>query len=523
MKIPKLPSTYCLVLLWAAGGLGMYGCRNTTALKRGSSTGGAAGLVTSQVGGSAGSTPAGSSGGAGTAGSGAKQCRAEAQAASPTVSKNCVVSARNVDPVFTCGQADCAVRKALDLTCDTLPHSGSLSATAHGSALFSITNNSKDNSSAAHLMTVTENGSRVDDVSELNNGAISWFSVLETAMSSSSSGRCWVFAREGTSLIAAHETDTRWVRSSISLKPNSGAYLSARMVDDNLGYLTYGIDADGYAPHLVTWDGSCWTDLALADRGTPASTVVAVDDNKQPWVAWTSGNDSLYLRSPNGDTQDLLSNLTGDAHAPTTVGTPRLLPGGVDGSSAFPLVAASTSDGIRLFSRKATDPGWRFAGLPEPGTTGTIGQGCPMGPTSDDCNQDPCLGVTTCNAQVNAPGSGFDLVRTQSGRTFAARIVYSSQGTYALEKVWRGLEFPTCYCGWTETSGTGTADLILMHVTEAEPILSHFRFDMGGATSDTSRDLIMTARGDTLVVAAQLGGSRVPTLTYVEIDSSRLP
>jgi hypothetical protein len=523
MKILQLPSACCLVLLWAVGSLGMSGCSNTTALRRGSSTGGAAGSATSQVGGSAGSTPAGSSGGGGNAGSGTKQCHAETQAASPVVSKKCVVSARNVDPVFTCGQADCAVRKALDLTCETLPHTRDLSATAHGTSLFSITHDPKDTSSAAHLMTVTEAGSRVEDVSELNNGAIPLYSVLVTAMSSSSSGKRWIFAREGTSLIAAHETDTRWVRSSIAIKPNTGAYLSARMVDDNLGYLTYGIDAETYAPHLVTWDGSCWTDQTLADWGTPGSTVVAVDDKKQPWVAWQRGGDSLTLRSPNGDTQNLLADLTGDAHAPTTVATFRLLPGGLDGSSAFPLVTASTNEGIRLFFRQSTDPGWRSAGLPKPDTTGTSGQGCPLGPTSDDCSQDPCLGVTSCTAQVSATGSGFELVRTQSGRTFAAQVVYSSQGTYALAKVRRGSEFPTCYCGWTETSGTGTADLILMRVTDGEPILNHFRFDMGGATEDTSRDLIMTARGDTLVVAAQLGGSRVPTLTYIEIDSSRLP
>lgn len=62
-----------------------------------------------------------------------------------------------------------------------------------------------------------------------------------------------------------------------------------------------------------------------------------------------------------------------------------------------------------------------------------------------------------------------------------------------------------------------------MHVTEGEPILSHFRFDMGGAASDLTRSLALAVRGDTLLVAAQLGGSRVPALTYIEIDTTRLP
>ena len=505
--------TYGLALLCAIGVMASPGCNDGAALKgRTSSAGGAAGSVTSQV------------GGAGAAGSAGKRCQEEGQASAPIASKNCAVSARTVDPVFTCGQADCAVRKALDLTCDTRPLLPSLSATAEGSALLSLTQRPDSGSTAAHLVTVTAADSRVEDVVQLNDGSLSWDWILESVMSSSSSGKRWIFAGGGTSLTALHETDTRWVHSSIPLSQNTGAYLSACMVDDNLGYLTYGTDADSYAPHLVTWDGSCWTDKTLASQGTPASTVLAVDDKKQPWVAWYNGIDSLYLRHPNGDTQNLLSNIMGDAMAGTTLGAPiRILPGGLDGSTTFPLVAAPAAGGIRLFSRNATDPGWRSALLPDLPYSGTKGDGCPSGLPTDDCRKDPCLGATSCDAQVTIPSAGFDLVRTKSGRTYVAQVVTSSQGTYALQEAMSGYEFPTCYCDWTETSGTGTADLILTRVTEAEPIISHFRFDMGGARETAARDLVVAARGDTLLIAAQLGGSRVTTLTYIEIDSTRLP
>lgn len=188
------------------------------------------------------------------------------------------------------------------------------------------------------------------------------------------------------------------------------------------------------------------------------------------------------------------------------------------------MVVARGSDGMHLFSRNGTtDSSWRSVLLPNPAGSWTTGAGCPSGNPTYDCNDDPCLGSSVCDAQLTAAGSGFDLVRTQSGRTFAAWVVYSSQGTYELQKVWPGADMQNCSCSWTETSGTGTAELVLMHLTESEPILSHFRFDMGGAAVNASRDVVLAARGETLLVAVQLGGSRVPTLTYLEIDSSNLP
>ena len=95
--------------------------------------------------------------------------------------------------------------------------------------------------------------------------------------------------------------------------------------------------------------------------------------------------------------------------------------------------------------------------------------------------------------------------------------------TYALKEAGEGYEFPTFYCSWNETSGTGTADLVVARLTEPEPTLTHFRFVMGGAVRYLTNDVAMVARGDTLVVAAYLSGDTVPTLTYLEIDSTLLP
>jgi hypothetical protein len=46
---------------------------------------------------------------------------------------------------------------------------------------------------------------------------------------------------------------------------------------------------------------------------------------------------------------------------------------------------------------------------------------------------------------------------------------------------------------------------------------------MSGAVRYLTSDLVMAARGDTLMLAAYLSGESVPTITYLEIDSNLLP
>jgi hypothetical protein len=355
------------------------------------------------------------------------------------------------------------------------------------------------------------------------NTGLSYFSILNSAFSTNSSGAKWLFAGEAPGITALRGTDAGWTRSTVvsSSDFNQEAYLTdVSMVDDRQGYLTY-YAGDIWAPHLVTWDGSCWTDQLIGEAYVDAM-VVETDAEKQPWVAWlsterTSGVESLYLRSPSGDTQNLLANVTADAPG----GPLRLLPGGLDGRAAFPAVVAGFSDGIRVLSN-TTDSGWQSLLLRDSATAAAGGGDCPYVQPSHEYGNH-CAGMTTCTDQVSGVGSGFGLARTQSGATFAAWVTYSSQGTYALKEVAEGSEFPTFYCDWTETSGTGTADLVVARLTESEPVLTHFRFVMGGAVRYLINDVAMVARGDTLLVAADLSGETVPTLTYLEIDSNLLP
>ncbi len=533
---PLVLTLFSLFSLSACGGQASPERQSSTGGGTGGSPahqGSAGGQVPSGAGGAAGAGAVAGTGGvagagvAGTAGI-SLVCPVEQKVGAPTLSKDCQIAARPIDPALTCGGTDCAITKALDLTCADLPDKPWLSATADG-AVVMVTTDDSELKVLARLMVVEAAGSRVQDVPALANPTRwdSIYSIRNSAFSSNSSGAKWLFAGQAPGIDALRGTDAGWARATVvsSHDPNYGVVLTdVSMVDDGLGYLTYSTWFDT-EQHLATWDGSCWTDQAFAS--TKAwSTVVGTDAERRPWVAWnsstSSGDSPLYLRSPSGDTQNLLANVTGDA--PLSEAPLRLLPGGLHGTAAFPAVAAKFRDGIRVLSRNSTtDSGWLSLVLPEsayfPGTSD-----CPSVPISSE-HGGHCSGMVTCNMQRTGAVSGFDLARTQSGTVFAAWVRYSSEGTYALQETATGSgEMPSYTCSQTETSGSGTAELVVARLTEADPILTHFRFDLGGAVSSPlSRYVVMAARGDTLVVAAYLNGDIIPTLTYLEIDSNLLP
>jgi len=446
-------------------------------------------------------------------------CPRDTNIAAPSISTDCAVSVRDIDPVFTCGTADCAVKRSLDLTCDTYPEIPQIAATADGALVLAAGTYSDQ----TRLMTVDGTGGSVEEFDTVSI----W--VANAALSVTPQGTHWLFDGRTDPVTAFLKTGSGWVRSSSlgesdSYARGDGELRSAHLVRDDLGYVAYSAASGEYSPHLVTWDGSCWKDQTIGNTVT-FTMAVASDAKNQPWVAWLSNTGGLYLRDPGGSTQDLGATIPGDGGVASNLGAPlRLLPGGMNGTSAFPLVAAKGVDGVRIFS-STTGSDWRSVLLPDPSYSISDNADCPDHGAITDCKTDPCVGSTSCTREATEPGDGFDLVRTQSGRTFVARMVYSSNGSYKLytESLDEELQSPTCVCNWNELSGSGTADLMLMRLTDSTPIVSHFRFDMGDGIRTLRRDVVMASRGDTILVAAQLSGDKVPKLTYIEIDSTMLP
>lgn len=425
--------------------------------------------------------------------------------------------------MFTCGESDCAVKRVLDLSCETLPGSPSLSATNGGAVLLAVTRTEDDADAVARFVRVSGDDVSLRDVPELADPIVPLptYSILNSALTMDSNGTTWIFAGSAAPITALRETDGGWMRSQIlpAVPPFGAAVLTGvNMIDDTVGYLTYTSQTDGYAPHLVEWDGSCWTDQAIGERSSPVGLVLAVDEEKQPWTAWI--HESLYLRYPQGETEEVLPDIGTNDRFAGFYPPLRLLSGGADATAHPPLIAARVEKGLALFLKNGgAESAWQSTLLPD---LDSVTTNCPFGNPMPASGDDPCSGVTSCEAEGTVTSSGIGLARTASGATFAAWVVYSSEGVYTTEKSCTRGELPECSCTSNDARGTGTADLVLMRLTGSEPVLTHLQFDMGAPTVSAGRSLTMAARGDTLLVAAQLGGINVPTLSYVEIDSSQL-
>jgi hypothetical protein len=443
-------------------------------------------------------------------------------------SKDCHIENRAIDPTTTCNSTVCALKKALVLTCTVRPEVPFLAPTRDGAILYVDPKHGEWPNVFSKLVTITGTENPIEDVRalSLDNRLEPGFYIEDSRFTENAKGETWLFLGGTNGVIAARKSAQGWTHSAVvpSFDNNHDLNLTdATMVDDLHGYLAYVLGGI-WAPHLVTWDGSCWTDELIGEAYAYSVTVKA-DANNQPWVAWLSTaseqKSSLLLRHPNGTTQNLLAY----AAEETTMASSRLriLPGGIDGTAALPTVAGMFQNGITLFSAEnALESGWSAQTLPDTAAFPTISGDCPNIPASWD-TIDHCDGMTTCTHQYRGVGNGFDLVRTQSGAVFVVWVMYSSEGTYSLKEDIDGGEMPQNYCKMTEESGDGTAELVVARITESEPIISRFRFVLDGAVKIPSSEISVAARGDTLLVAAHLSGDNVPSLTYLEIDSSQLP
>jgi hypothetical protein len=127
------------------------------------------------------------------------------------------------------------------------------------------------------------------------------------------------------------------------------------------------------------------------------------------------------------------------------------------------------------------------------------------------CPTEQATDLLSVSADCRIVERGSDTAATCGGAPYALQ-----------ERVDRG-EMLISYCLRSETGGSGTADLVLARLTDAEPVLSHFRFDTESAVPAGDYPVAMAARGETLLVAAMLSGDAQHVLTYLEIDSSQLP
>ena len=477
-------------------------------------TGDAAGLA-GAVQSSAGATQSSAGGAQNAAGTGGVVtisepiCSTPTPIAPPSLASDCVVVARTVDPESTCGAADCPIIRAFDLSCEYRTYYPQLSVLDDRTLLL-VTSGA--NAWENRLLTVTDTEREVSQVDAVQG---------VTYRLSNAFGTTWVVGGDWPEIVAVSANGGTWLQSTVVRDPilGSASLAAAALVDETLGYVAYRMETLDI-PHLVTWDGSSWTDEILTDTGTD-HLFLSVDADGLPWTAWvadgTEGEPQIVLRDPRGVTQPVY---VGTQDWPGAFGqSVSMLPGGVDGRDAYPTLAFLDDNGINVARRGAgSEAGWSAVVLSEssPGNTTTD---CPDTYSFDP---DPCGDLTSCTTQVEGNGACYGLAHTESQGTFAVWVSYSSSADSMLSVIVEDGELPRFFCRPTETTGSGTAELVLARVGDTEPTFTRYRFDLGGGLLHRRQPVVVAARGDTLIVAAVVSGGNNPALTYFEIDATRV-
>ncbi len=487
----------------------------------GGDTGGAAGSTAAQGGAddTGGGATSGADGGvatggaatAGAAGAAASSrlCPTASAVPAPSAADDCRVTPRTIDPERNCGGGSpCPITRAFDLDCGFDWRTPRLSVSEDRTRLllrgaYWIT----------HLVGVTDTDATVATIDRLSGA--------EDRISSTASGPTWYFSGDSEGIVALSERGDAWYSSAVVLDPEETwvDLADARMADEARGYVLYRMGPG--APHLVTWDGACWTDESLgSDPAVDLS--LGVDDRGLPWTALVTadaeGLEAVTLRDPGGVLEPVPAAPVGPYAGGSHV---KVLPGGLDGADASLALALRSAAGIEIQRR---DPGIGWSAQVLPGSAPGEGTSdCP--PWVDNVDPDPCAGQpTSCSTELAGAGWPFDLARTESRGTFAVWVSYASTAESTLGNVnIDSGEMPHFACLPIETSGSGTAELVVARLGDAEPVVTRFPFELGGGLLHLTQPVAAAARGDTLVIVAVLSGGDPPALTYLEIDTTSLP
>ncbi len=466
--------------------------------------------VATPIGGAPGGAGGGGSGGTGGVTISEPLCSTPTTVDPPSSVDDCVVVPRTIDPDSTCGAADCPITRAFDLNCEGGIDDPRLSFFGDRTLLLV----DGGGLAGARLLTVTDTEAEFSQIDALPESPYRL---------SSTTARTWYMARAGSGIIAVSGNGETWSESRVVSDPSSGwARVSdAAMVDETQGYVAYQKEVTGI-PHLVTWDGACWTDEVLTDAAI-RQLYLAVDADGLPWTTWvqqdTEGGVQIVLRDPTGVTQPVHVASEGWRVTASTRSV-IMLPGGVDEHDPYPVLAVFDGDGINVVRRDSgPQAGWSAVALPD-SSPGSIESDCPGWPSDDS---DPCEGLTSCTTQMEGNGGYYGLARTASQGIFAVWVSYSSLADSMLDVTVDGDDLLYLVCSITETTGSGTAELVVTRLGDDEPVLTRYRFDLDGGLLSLWQPVAVAARGDTLVVTAVVSGGGNPALTYLEIDATQLP
>jgi len=430
--------------------------------------------------------------------------------APPKPSASCGVAAQDASSI--CDGIRCPVSRAFEFSCtgggygpSVVPSGG------HSSVTLFVTNAA---TFEAHLFSVDAQGARAEDVQAPLNAV--------NLLASDPCGRVSVFAGEapGIQLISA-EAPAKWRRQEVVpvSHPAMAMLADARTGADSLASAAY-YQLDDNLPRLAARENSVWSTRVLANTRV-SSMGLDVDDQGDTWVAWLrdgeAGLPTLELAAPDGSIHPVASGVSPELASFWR--KPVVLSGGITGQSAYPALAAVLADGVHLWTTDATSSIWtdRVLSATERSADARGGGDCEFG----DSPADPCNGKTSCTRLWNETSGRLGLVRTKSGRAFAAWIQTTAEVNYALTP---SVNTHGATCETRIAASRGSAEVVVAALAEGPndaPNLTRLRFDVGGPSDGGG--LSLAVRGDSLLLAASLGGAgKDAKLSYLELDSTLL-
>jgi hypothetical protein len=368
----------------------------------------------------------------------------------------------------------------------------------------------------AHLFSVDSERGVAEDVQAPINAV--------NSLASDRCGRLSLFAGQspGIQLISS-EAPAKWLREEVVPLPRPALAMlaEARTGDDALASVAY-YQLDDRLPRVAARANSVWSTRVLAN--TPVSSMgLDIDDKGDTWVAWwrngETGLPALDLAVPDGSIHPVSSGVS--TEPADFWRKPLVLAGGVSGKGAFPALAAALTDGIHLWTADSAGSLWSDRLLFSTADGAELrGSGdCEYG----ESMADPCAGKTTCTRLWNETSGRLGLVRTGSGRVFAAWVHATAEVSYSLTPQ-RLAPAPEATCEGKISASRGSAEIVIAALAEdpaVAPTITRLSFDVGGPLAGGG--LSLAARGDSLLLAASLGVvGQDAKISYLELDSTRL-
>jgi hypothetical protein len=196
---------------------------------------------------------------------------------------------------------------------------------------------------------------------------------------------------------------------------------------------------------------------------------------------------------------------------------PRVVAGGIDGTGAWPVVAALRNDGLHVLVPDAAGSTWQDTLVPGAAVS-TSGGNCPT-----NLPPNGCQGQTTCTATYQGGVSRWGIARAANGNIYVAYVDADTSTDYALgQNCAPG--GPACTCNSQETATHGTRDVVVARLGAAAltPVL-RVRYDSAGSdlVGSEAGTFEMSVRGNDLLVAAPVTSTQID-LRYFEVDVSAL-